>query len=81
MRVSIADDGMGITPENMKRLFSPFFTTKKLGKGTGLGLSICQGIIAEHGGKIWAESESGSGSTFKVELPVWTTFKPENDIK
>ena len=81
MRVSIADDGMGITPENMKRLFSPFFTTKKLGKGTGLGLSICQGIIAEHGGKIWAESEPGSGAAFKVELPVWTTFKPENDIK
>lgn len=69
IRVSISDDGPGITPENMKRLFSPFFTTKALGKGTGLGLSICQGIIAEHGGRIWAESEPGTGATFKVEIP------------
>ena len=68
--VSVADDGPGIEPENMKRLFSPFFTTKQPGEGTGLGLSICQGIISEHGGRIWAESEPGKGATFFVELPV-----------
>ncbi|MDO8577701.1 MAG: ATP-binding protein [Dehalococcoidales bacterium] len=81
VRVSIADDGPGIAPENMKRLFSPFFTTKDLGKGTGLGLSICQGIIAEHGGKIWAESEPGRGATFKVELPACVPSQLENDNK
>lgn len=70
VRVTFKDDGPGISAENMKRLFSPFFTTKEPGKGTGLGLSICQGIIAEHGGRIWAESEPGKGAAFFVELPV-----------
>jgi PAS domain S-box-containing protein len=70
VRVSIHDDGTGISPENMKRLFSPFFTTKEPGQGTGLGLSICQGIVSEHGGRIWAESEKGKGSTFFIELPT-----------
>jgi len=71
VRVSLADDGPGISEENMRRLFTPFFTTKEVGKGTGLGLSICQGIIAEHGGRIWAESESGKGATFILELPAY----------
>lgn len=70
VRVSFADDGPGISPENMKKLFTPFFTTKEIGKGTGLGLSICHGIITEHGGNIYAESELGKGATFIVELPV-----------
>ncbi len=74
VRVSFADDGPGITPENMNRLFTPFFTTKEVGKGTGLGLSICHGIITEHGGKIYAESGPGKGATFILELPVG---KPE----
>ena len=70
VRASFADDGPGISRENMTRLFSPFFTTKEPGKGTGLGLSICQGIVNEHNGKIWAESEQGKGATFIVELPI-----------
>ncbi len=70
VRVSIADDGSGISPENMKKLFIPFFTTKPAGKGTGLGLSICYGIVTEHGGKLYAESEYGKGATFIIELPV-----------
>lgn len=74
---SIADDGSGISLENMKRLFTPFFTTKEPGKGTGLGLSICQAIVTEHGGRIWAESESGKGTTFFVELPVLQPAFPE----
>jgi nitrogen-specific signal transduction histidine kinase len=71
VRVTIADDGPGISHENMSRLFTPFFTTKEIGNGTGLGLSISQGIILEHGGRIWAESEMGNGATFFIELPVY----------
>lgn len=71
VRVTIADDGPGITRENMTRLFTPFFTTKEIGKGTGLGLSISQGIVLEHGGRIWAESQPGKGAVFFIELPVF----------
>lgn len=70
VRVSFSDDGPGISPENMRRLFAPFFTTKEVGKGTGLGLSICYGIVSEHGGNMYAESEPGKGATFVVELPI-----------
>jgi PAS domain S-box-containing protein len=70
IRASFADDGPGINKENMDRIFDPFFTTKEVGKGTGLGLSVCHGIISEHGGKIYARSKLGSGTTFIVELPV-----------
>jgi signal transduction histidine kinase len=68
-RLSFSDDGPGITPENMRKLFSPFFTTKEVGKGTGLGMSICYGIVSNHNGKIYAQSEPGKGATFIVELP------------
>jgi PAS domain S-box-containing protein len=71
VRVLFGDDGSGISKDNMKNLFSPFFTTKEAGKGTGLSLSICLGIISEHGGRIWAESEPGKGATFIIELPVY----------
>jgi len=70
IRVSFSDDGPGISPENMHKLFSPFFTTKEVGKGTGLGLSISYGIVTNHGGRIYAQSELGKGATFVVELPV-----------
>ncbi len=70
VRTSITDDGPGISPDMMKQLFTPFFTTRDVGKGTGLGLSICHGIVTEHGGKIYAESEPGKGATFVVELPI-----------
>ena len=70
VRISFADDGPGIAKESLGHLFDPFFTTKEVGKGTGLGLSICHGIITEHGGRIYAESEPGKGATFIIELPV-----------
>jgi PAS domain S-box-containing protein len=70
IRVSFADDGPGIAKKALGHLFDPFFTTKEVGKGTGLGLSICHGIIAEHGGRIYAESELGKGTTFTTELPI-----------
>ena len=81
VRATFADDGPGISPENMRRLFTPFFSTKEAGKGTGLGLSICHGIITEHGGRIWAESKPGNGSTFVIELPVLNRLKQEIEIK
>ena len=70
VRISFADDGPGIPEENLSRIFDPFFTTKEAGKGTGLGLSICHGIVAEHGGQIYAKSQPGKGATFVVELPI-----------
>ncbi len=70
IRVSLADDGPGISKENLGHIFDPFFTTKEIGKGTGLGLSICHGIITEHGGQIYAKSKLGKGATFIVELPI-----------
>jgi two-component system NtrC family sensor kinase len=70
LRISIFDDGPGISEEYLRSIFDPFFTTKEVGEGTGLGLSICYGIVREHGGDMWVESVSGEGSTFHVELPV-----------
>jgi PAS domain S-box-containing protein len=70
VKISFADDGPGITPENLNRIFDPFFTTKEAGKGTGLGLSICHSIVTEHGGQIYVRSQLGKGTTIFVELPV-----------
>ena len=70
IRLSIADDGPGILPENLRNIFDPFFTTKQIGQGTGLGLSICYGIIREHGGELWAESKPGEGASFHIDLPL-----------
>jgi len=75
IRICFKDDGAGISEENINKVFNPFFTTKEVGKGTGLGLSICHGIITEHGGRIYAESELGKGATFVVEVPVSTGKK------
>ena len=70
IHIRFADDGPGIPKENIDRIFDPFFTTKEVGKGTGLGLSLCHGIVKEHDGLLWVESELGKGSTFTVELPI-----------
>ena len=70
IKVSFIDDGPGIPEESIKRLFDPFYTTKDVGKGTGLGLAICFGIVQGHGGRIHAESNSGHGATFIVEIPI-----------
>jgi len=70
VRISFADDGSGITPENLNRIFDPFFTTKEAGKGTGLGLSICHSIVADHGGQIYVRSQLGKGTTIFIELPI-----------
>jgi len=70
LRVSIADDGIGIPEENLHQIFYPFFTTKGIGEGTGLGLSTCYGIITSHGGLIRAENNTMGGATFIIELPL-----------
>ncbi|HET9300122.1 MAG TPA: ATP-binding protein [Candidatus Polarisedimenticolaceae bacterium] len=70
VRVEVADDGRGIAPENLKRIFVPFFTTKEIGRGTGLGLSICYGIVQDHNGTIEVDSVVGRGATFRLEFPI-----------
>ena len=71
----VTDSGLGIAPENMKRIYDPFFTTKSAPKpgerrGTGLGLAVTYGIIQEHSGKIAVESTVGVGTTFSLEFPL-----------
>jgi two-component system NtrC family sensor kinase len=71
----VADSGLGIAPEHLKRIYDPFFTTKTMPKpgerrGTGLGLSVSYGIIQEHAGKIHVESAVGAGTTFHLEFPL-----------
>lgn len=68
--IRVGDNGLGISPEYLERLFEPFFTTRPHGKGTGLGLSVSYGIITDHGGFIDVESTPGAGSTFTVWLPI-----------
>ncbi|HTB18805.1 MAG TPA: ATP-binding protein [Bryobacteraceae bacterium] len=69
-RIDVADNGQGIAPEHLERIYDPFFTTKAALKGTGLGLSVTYGIVREHGGSIEVESRPGAGSRFRVELPL-----------
>lgn len=68
--VEVADEGKGIDPDDMQRLFDPFFSTRLDDGGSGLGLYISKFIVDEHGGRISVESEVGVGSTFRVTLPV-----------
>ncbi|MDB6109963.1 MAG: hypothetical protein JWR69_1713 [Pedosphaera sp.] len=70
VRITFQDNGPGISAENLKKIFNPFFTTKEVGKGTGLGLSLCYGIVTEHGGSITPQSEPGKGATFIIDLPI-----------
>ena len=71
VEVAIADDGVGIKPEDRDRVFEPFFTTKEVGKGTGQGLAICHDVVvAKHSGQLFFESERGKGTTFFVRLPL-----------
>jgi two-component system NtrC family sensor kinase len=68
--IVIADNGCGVRPENMEKIFTPFFTTKPVGKGTGLGLSVCYGIVSKMGGEMSLESAPEKGTTFFIRLPA-----------
>jgi signal transduction histidine kinase len=68
--IEVADTGSGIPKEIASRIFDPFFTTKPIGSGTGLGLSLSYGIIQKHSGQIDVQSTPGSGTTFRITLPI-----------
>ena len=68
--VDFRDTGVGIAPENIARIYDPFFTTKEVGQGTGLGLALSYGIIQEHGGRIFVESRPAEGAHFTIKLPT-----------
>jgi len=70
LELTVKDNGHGMTPQVLERIFEPYYTTKEQGKGTGLGLSVIHGIIKNHGGDISVRTQPGVGSTFKVYLPV-----------
>ena len=68
--IHIRDNGTGIPPEAVDKIFNPFFTTKPTDKGTGLGLAMCNDIIRGHGGSIRVESEPGEYTTMIISLPL-----------
>jgi hypothetical protein len=68
--IEVADSGMGIAPENVAKIYDPFYTTKGVGRGTGLGLAVSYGIVQEHSGHISVESSPGGGTTFRISLPT-----------
>lgn len=69
VEIMIEDDGTGIAPENLKKIFDPFFSTKDVGHGSGLGLYIVHDIVERHGGRIDVQSQPGQGTTFTIWLP------------
>jgi two-component system NtrC family sensor kinase len=72
VQLTVADSGCGLAPENLEKIYDPFFTTKPVGQGTGLGLTTSRSIIDSHGGDITCESKLGVGTTFKILLPAET---------
>ena len=70
LAVEVSDTGIGIAPENVAKIYDPFYTTKGVGRGTGLGLAVSYGIVQEHAGHISVESIPGQGTTFRITLPT-----------
>jgi two-component system NtrC family sensor kinase len=69
VEIRVYDNGGGISRDNLKKIFTPFFTTKPVGKGTGLGLSVCYGIVQKMGGDMAVDSQENKGTTFTIRLP------------
>ncbi len=76
LEIAISDDGCGIAPQSLPRIFEPFYTTKPVGKGTGLGLAIAKNIVTQHGGSIRLESGEGKGTRAIVQLPALAAAVP-----
>jgi two-component system sensor kinase FixL len=66
--ISVADNGRGIAPDQLDRIFDPFFSTKA--KGVGMGLSISRTIVEAHGGRLWAENNTDGGASLRMTLPI-----------
>ena len=78
VKLSISDTGTGIAPENISKIFDPYFTTKGVGEGTGMGLSVVMGIVKSHDGLIFVKSRPGEGSTFHIFFPKIETPLPKS---
>jgi len=70
IRIRISDNGPGLDPDSLTKVFDPYYSTKPAGQGTGLGLFLSYGIIQEMGGRLWVENNEGPGASFYIELPV-----------
>jgi two-component system NtrC family sensor kinase len=79
VRIKIADNGIGIEEEHLKKIFDSFFTTKDSVKGVGLGLSVCYGFIKDHGGDIDVKSKVDSGTTFTITFPIFKESAEKNE--
>ena len=79
--IFVEDNGVGIAPEHLPRVFAPFFTTKTETHGTGLGLSIVKSIIESHDGTIRVESHFGRGTRFVIALPTWQQERGMSGVK
>ena len=74
--IRIKDNGNGMPPEIVEKIFTPFFTTKPAGKGTGLGLAMSGDIVREHGGTIQVDTDAGAFTEMVIELPLEPSAKP-----
>jgi PAS domain S-box-containing protein len=81
LELAVQDDGEGIDPKIMDRIFDPFYTTRERGEGTGMGLAVVDGIVRSHGGTILVESRPGDGSTFRVYLPMSENVRPRRSSR
>ncbi|MGE4558611.1 MAG: ATP-binding protein [Desulfobulbus sp.] len=80
IRISVSDNGCGIPPANLERIFEPYFTTKPSGKGTGMGLAVVHGIVESYEGRIEVESTKGEGTCVQVYFPVLTGVETEQPL-